>query len=81
MSDKEELVIEFIKPIEVKEPVYEHTALGIYKDKAKGLWQVVRVGFNADGSTGGMKIMYESGFRDEANEWFRITVAKSGMLG
>lgn len=64
-----------------KNAEFQHVALGIYKDKAKGLWQVVRIGFNVDGTSGDMKVIYESGFRDEANEAFRINVSKLGMLG
>jgi len=63
------------------EPTYQHTAFGVFKNRDKGLWQVVQLGYNVDGSSGGMKVIYESGFRDEANESLKIAISKSGLLG
>lgn len=81
----EEPVIEvtkFVEPVvENKPPEFTNIALGIYKDRKEGLWKVAQIEFNSAGEIGGFKVIYETGFRDEANESFRINVSRLGLLG
>jgi len=58
------------------EPVYDHTALSIFKDKKDNQWKVAQIQFNTDGDTGKYEVIKESGFRGEAIEWYKILTAK-----
>lgn len=70
-----------VEKVESKPPELNHIALGIFKDTKAGLWKVVKFNFDPEGHTGDYKIVYETGFRDEANEAFRIQVSRLGLLG
>lgn len=81
----EEPVIEVTKfeepVVENKEPEFTNIALGIFKDRKEGLWKLAQIEFNPAGEIGKFKVVYETGFRDEVNESFRIHVSRLGLLG
>lgn len=62
----------------VTAPSQEHFAISVYKTP-EGKYQVLKVNFDVNSSD--VEVLLSSDSRGEANERFKIFVAKSGLLG
>jgi hypothetical protein len=70
------------KKAEAKKSTLTSSAMGLTKSGKTGLWTVVEIQYNLEtGAVGDIKIVREDPSRSTAIEQFKISVAKTDILG